>query len=265
MIRYLTLALLFIPNISYAQWHISYNTARTAAEKSKLPMLLHFHASWCGPCQMMENNVLNTPSVKSVIGSGIIAVKIDSDREPGVTRRFNVSALPTDIFLSPTGEVVGRHVGLQAVQAYTARIIKTKNFYNNRAKRITGLTGDDHIAMAGFSPVSLIKDKSWKRGDKRFAAEYDGLVYLMHDLTEFHEFMNNPAAFAPAMQGCDPWIWSINKRAILGNIRYGAFYNNRAYFFYSDRNRKAFIKNPRQAISNVEPIAVGDIEFNTSK
>ncbi len=50
--------------------------AAPAAERSAEPLLLDFHASWCGPCQQMR------PAVKELIRMGYRVKSIDIDRSP---------------------------------------------------------------------------------------------------------------------------------------------------------------------------------------
>ena len=85
-------------------WHKRFAAARTEARRRGVPLLVHFHASWCGPCRRMERDVLDTRQLASKLGSSVVAVKVDTDREPGVASRYRVRLLPTDLVLAPDGK-----------------------------------------------------------------------------------------------------------------------------------------------------------------
>ena len=104
------------------EWLHSFEAAKQKATQSGMPLLVHFHASWCGPCKNMERNVLSKPDVKAALGKTVIAVKVDSDQRKDLVRRFSVSALPSDIIISPGGSVVHRSVGSPGRSAYLAAL-----------------------------------------------------------------------------------------------------------------------------------------------
>lgn len=72
------------------------------------PVLVDFHAEWCGPCKAM------TPTIsaigKEVQGKARV-LKMDIDRNPVVSSQFNVQAVPTFIIFK-NGTPVWRHSGM---------------------------------------------------------------------------------------------------------------------------------------------------------
>jgi thioredoxin 1 len=72
------------------------------------PVLVDFHAEWCGPCKAM------TPTIsaigKEVQGKARV-LKMDIDRNPAVSSQFNVQAVPTFIIFK-NGSAVWRHSGM---------------------------------------------------------------------------------------------------------------------------------------------------------
>ncbi|GBF79967.1 thioredoxin [Aphanothece sacrum] len=80
---------------------------------SKIPVLVDFYATWCGPCQMMM------PAIEQVglqMRNRLQVVKIDTDKYPGIASKYHVQALPT-LVLFKNGKPVERIEGaMQASQ-----------------------------------------------------------------------------------------------------------------------------------------------------
>ncbi len=72
------------------------------------PVLVDFHADWCGPCKAM--NPLISEIGKEVQGKARV-IKIDIDRNQAVSHQFNVQAVPT-FMIFRKGAVQWRHSGM---------------------------------------------------------------------------------------------------------------------------------------------------------
>lgn len=73
-----------------------------------LPVLVDFHADWCGPCKL-QSPVLNT--LAGELKGRARILKIDVDKNPNVSIKYGVRSIPT-LILFRKGEVIWRHVGL---------------------------------------------------------------------------------------------------------------------------------------------------------
>ena len=81
-------------------------------------MLLHFYADWCGPCQQMERDTLNSPSLLQILDANFVAVKLNVDNEADLVTQFGVKSLPYDVLVSPDGRVLSESQGVPAPGAH---------------------------------------------------------------------------------------------------------------------------------------------------
>jgi thioredoxin 2 len=77
------------------------------AEQSSTPALIDFWAAWCGPCRMVSP-VLDKLAHERA--GRVKLVKVDVDKAPALSRRFDVQAIPT-MLLIREGNVVARQTG----------------------------------------------------------------------------------------------------------------------------------------------------------
>lgn len=105
-------------------WRTDFRAAEAQAKADEVPLVIHFHASWCGPCRRMESEVLGTAQVSELLGNGIIGVKVDSDRNGDLVSRFGVTSLPTDVIISADGTVLSKDAGSPGLSGYVSRLRK---------------------------------------------------------------------------------------------------------------------------------------------
>ena len=82
-------------------------------EKSDKPVLADFWAEWCGPCRTM-GPVLQ--DLAREMKEKLTVVKINTDEQPDLASRFNISAIPT-LILFQNGKEVHRVSGAMPLSA----------------------------------------------------------------------------------------------------------------------------------------------------
>ena len=74
---------------------------------SKVPVLVDFWATWCGPCQMMAPILHELEAEMPDIQIG----KVNVDEQMDLARQFRVVSIPT-LIIFKNGQVVRRMVGV---------------------------------------------------------------------------------------------------------------------------------------------------------
>jgi thioredoxin:protein disulfide reductase len=98
-------------------WMNNLDQALAAAKKEHKPIMIDFMASWCAPCQEMEDSTFTNASIV-LKAKTFIPVRIDIDKQPKAAKKYNALArayggmgIPNMLFMKSDGSPIKHIVG----------------------------------------------------------------------------------------------------------------------------------------------------------
>lgn len=76
---------------------------------AKVPVLIDFWATWCGPCQMQAPIV---DALAEEMKDQVKVCKVNVDEQPELAMNYQIASIPTLVFMH-YGEFKNRMIGLQ--------------------------------------------------------------------------------------------------------------------------------------------------------
>ncbi len=85
-------------------------------------VLVDFYASWCGPCRMLS------PILDKVNNENddVDVIAVNTDSEVDLSKRYNISALPTVVFVK-NGKEVERFSGIKGKKEIDSMVESLRN------------------------------------------------------------------------------------------------------------------------------------------
>ena len=130
-------------------WRTNFDAAKLEAAETNRLLLVHFWATTCAPCRVLDQTVFNQPHVAAALERDYVPIKVDVDGAPALQRAFRITQWPTDVVINPQGEVVAKLSCPQSAEAYLGQLQTLARHY-----RQTSMIGGSAAAGADAPPLN---------------------------------------------------------------------------------------------------------------
>lgn len=93
--------------------HVTAKDFKQEVEDSKVPVIVDFYATWCGPCKMLAPHL---QALAAEYGGKVKIVKVDGDVSADLRARFGIDSYPT-LLTFKNGKQVEKLPGYRGLDA----------------------------------------------------------------------------------------------------------------------------------------------------
>ena len=94
-------SVIVLTNEVFKQKVFNYDVNKEWKFEGKLPVIIDFYASWCGPCRQLSPRV---EEIAKEYAGKIIVYKVDTDAEQELAQNMGIQSLPTLLFIPVKGK-----------------------------------------------------------------------------------------------------------------------------------------------------------------
>jgi protein disulfide-isomerase len=114
---------------SGVQWLSDLEAAKKLARETNRMVLVHFWTPSCGPCLNLDKTVFNQTSVSAALETKFVPVKLNANENSATAQGFGITRVPTDVILTPDGQVVGKLISPPTPAGYVAEVMQAAATY----------------------------------------------------------------------------------------------------------------------------------------
>jgi thioredoxin 1 len=94
-------SVIVLTNAEFKKNVFNYEVNKDWKFEGKLPVIIDFYASWCGPCRQLSPRV---EEIAKEYAGKIIVYKVDTDAEQELAQSLGIQSLPTLLFIPMKGK-----------------------------------------------------------------------------------------------------------------------------------------------------------------
>jgi len=90
-----------LTNETFKQKIYNYDISKQWKYEGKIPAIIDFYATWCGPCRQLSPRL---EEIAKEYAGKIVVYKVDTDQEQLLSQAIGITSLPTLIFIPVNGQ-----------------------------------------------------------------------------------------------------------------------------------------------------------------
>ena len=250
------------PHKAEGPWLTDFAKAQELSKKLNRPMVVHFHASWCMPCQRMERETLGSSALARQLDSQFVAVKVDADERLDLVERLGVRTLPADVFIDPDGRILTKMTGYRERKSYLAGIARIEQEWRQSSKTRLA-TSKKKVPAGARKSRSPARDERSKNSSRKQNAGKTGQDAKPRRPRASKSPSAHPSDRKVGLNGYSPVTLRREQKWAKGSSQFAGTYKDVVYHMATAEELAAFKKVPHlyaPRLLGCDPVVLWDTD-----